>query len=388
MRSRHFGCGLALTLLVPAAGAAAQKTETVLYSFTGGADGSNPFSGLIEDKAGNFYGTTVEGGIDGLGAIYKLAPDGTETVLASFTGANGSYPESGVIVDKHGNFYGTTSSGGAGGFGTVFEVTAGGTTTVLHSFTGSPDGKGPGAGLVLDKKGNLYGTTVFGGAKNDGAVFEVTAAGTEKVRYSFKVTDGAFPAGGLIVDTSGNLYGTTQQGGSTACGGGGCGEVFKLVPNGKSWTETVLHAFTGNDGVFPEDSLAIDASGNLYGTTEADGAGGNGTVFKVTSAGVATVLYSFTGPDGAQPYAGVIVDKNGNLFGTTMLGGTNDYGTVYEVTAGGKEKVLYSFNSQTNGTDGFEPYAGVIEDKAGNLYGTTYGGGANASGAVFVVSKQ
>ena len=388
MKSGKFGYGLGLALLIPTAGAHAQRSETVLYSFTGQADGSNPFSGLIEDKAGNFYGTTVEGGTAGVGAVYKLAPNGTETVLASLTAADGTYPEGGVIMDKKGNFYGTTSSGGASGFGTVYEVAPNGTVTVLHSFSGHPDGNGPGAGLIMDKKGKLYGTTVFGGATNEGAVFEIATDGTEKVRYSFNVTDGAFPAGGLTTDASGNFYGTTQQGGSTACGGAGCGEVFKLVTSSKPWTVTVLHAFTGADGVFPEDSLVIDPSGNLYGTTEADGAGGNGTVFKVTSAGVATVLWAFTGADGAQPYAGVIIDKKGNIFGTTMLGGANNYGTVYEVTATGKEKVLYSFNSDTNGTDGFEPYAGVIEDKSGNLYGTTYGGGADAAGAVFKINRN
>ena len=173
MKSSKFGCGLALALLIPVSAAHAKSTETVLYSFTGGADGSNPYGALIEDASGNLYGTAVEGGAKGVGTVFKLAPDGTETVLWSFSGTDGSYPEAGLIMDKKGNLYGTTAYGGVGGLGTVFEVAPDGTETVLHSFTGSPDGKDPGAGLIMDKKGKLYGTTVFGGANNQGTVFEV-----------------------------------------------------------------------------------------------------------------------------------------------------------------------------------------------------------------------
>ena len=220
--SNKFGCGLALALLIPVGGAHAKSTETVLYSFTGGADGGNPFAGLIKDASGNFYGTTVEGGAHGLGTVFKLAPDGTETALWSFTGADGSYPEGGLIMDASGNLYGTTSSGGADGDGTVFEVALNGAETVLHSFTGGPDGKGPQAGLVMDNKGKLFGTTVFGGANGDGTVFKVTPGGTETVLYSFAgKPDGYAPSGGLI-RRNGNFYGTTAEGGTE-----GLGTVFE-----------------------------------------------------------------------------------------------------------------------------------------------------------------
>jgi uncharacterized repeat protein (TIGR03803 family) len=385
--SSKLGCGLALALLVPVGGADAKSHETVLYSFTGGADGSNPFAGLIEDKAGNFYGTSVEGGTAGDGTVFKLAPDGTETVLWSFTGADGSYPEAVLVMDKNGNLYGTTSSGGASGFGTVFEVAPGGTMTVLHTFTGMPDGKGPQAGVTMDKKGNLYGTTVFGGANNEGTVFKISPHGKEKVLWSFTYASGAYPLAGLILDTNGNLYGTTEEGGP-GCNGDGCGTVFKLAPDG---TETMLYSFCPQagctDGVFPSAGVIMDSAGNLYGTAVADGAGGNGTVFEVAPDGKETTLYSFTGADGAQPSAGLIMDRKGRLYGTTLFGGANNFGTVFEIAPGGGEKVLYSFDSVVNGADGFEPYAGLIEDK-GNLYGTTYGGGPDGAGVVFEVAKH
>jgi uncharacterized repeat protein (TIGR03803 family) len=384
--SGKFGCGLALALLIPIGGAHA-KSETVLYSFTGGADGGNPFAGLIKDTSGNLYGTTVEGGPDGVGTVFKLAPNGTETVLWSFTGADGSYPEARLIMDKSGNLYGTTSSGGAGGDGTVFEVAPDGTGTVLHSFTGGPDGKGPQAGLIMDKKGKLYGTTVFGGANNEGTVFEIAPKGTEKVLYSFgsavNGADGSYPLGSLI-RKNGNLYGTTEEGGAE-----NLGTVFELSPHG---TETVLYSFCPNypncsDGVFPSAGVIMDKSGNLYGTTEADGAGG-GTVFELAPDGTETTLWSFTGGvDGGGSEAGLIMDKKGKFYGTTLFGGANGFGTVFEVAPGGTEKVLYSFDSVANGADGFEPYAGLIEI-SGNLYGTTYGGGADGGGLVFKITKR
>jgi uncharacterized repeat protein (TIGR03803 family) len=382
--SNKFGCGLALALLIPVGGAHAKSTETVLYSFTGGADGSNPFAGLIKDASGNLYGTTVEGGAHGLGTVFKLAPDGTETALWSFTGADGSYPEGGLIMDTSGNLYGTTSSGGADGDGTVFEVALNGAETVLHSFTGGSDGKGPQAGLIMDKKGKLYGTTLFGGANGDGTVFKVAPGGAETVLYSFTgKADGSLPGAGLI-RRNGNFYGTTEGGGAE-----NLGTVFKLSPDG---TETVLYSFCPNypdcsDGVLPVGGLIADSAGNLFGTTSADG-GGGGTVFKLAPDGTETTLWSFTGgADGSEPQAG-LVRENGNLYGTTLLGGANGLGTVFKVARDGTETVLYSFDSVANAADGFEPYAGLIKDESGNLYGTTYAGGADANGVVFKITKR
>ena len=254
---------------------------------------------------------------------------------------------------------------------------------VLHSFNDNgQDGGTPEAGLIFDAAGNLYGTTLGGGTYGGGTVFELTptAGGgwTEKVLYSFcsqpNCTDGAGPLAGLILDAAGNLYGTTSQGGDYQCPSGTytyCGTVFELKPiAGGGWTEQVLHSFdgSGTDGTYPSAGLIFDAAGNLYGTTQVGGYYGGGTVFELTpTAGGAwteNVLFSFDGTGGAVPFAGLIFDGAGNLYGTTYEGGTYSNGTVFELTptAGGgwTEQVLHGFG---NGTDGYYPHAGLIFDK-------------------------
>ena len=255
--------------------------------------------------------------------------------------------------------------------------------TVLHSFAESPDGDGPYYGaLVLDKKGNLYGTTITGGgASGAGTIFKVTPSGKEKVLYSFTGgTDGANPLAELVFDTQGNLYGTTVAGGRDSCNapfGYGCGVVFKLSKAGK---EKVLYSFSGGrDGANPYAGLARDAKGNLYGTTVYGGASSNcpagecGVVFRLSRTGKERVLYSFCSQskctDGLFPQGGLVFDAKGNLYGTTVYGGAYGEGTVFKVTPWGKETVLYSFCSLSNCRDGAQPYAGVVFDTAGNLYG-------------------
>ncbi len=262
-------------------------------------------------------------------------------------------------------------------------------------------GGGPAAGLIADGKGNLYGTTEFGGAANDGVVFRLSPGGTETALHTFTGgNDGSGPSG-LIADSSGNLYGTTTYGGAFRCGdefSQQCGVVFKLSPSG---TLTVLHSFMflGGDGNSPFAGLIADGSGNLYGTTLDGGASasmfqlGCGTVFKVTPGGTETVLHSFTGgpSDGANPRAGLIADSSGNLYGTTEFGGASGpgcavgvgCGVVFKLSPGGTETVLHSF---TGGSDGGGPAAGLIADSSGNLYGTTGGGGASNAGVVFKLS--
>ena len=237
----------------------------------------------------------------------------------------------------------------------------------MHSFTGGADGSDPYAGLIRDSAGNLYGTTLLGGASGAGVVFKVDTTGTETVLHSFSGgTDGGAPQAGLIRGSAGDLYGTTVQDGAS-----GAGVVFKLDAIG----ETVLYSFTGGaDGSNPFGSLVRDSAGNLYGTTESGGASGAGVVFKLDTTGTETVLYSFTGDaDGGYPYAGLIRDSAGNLYGTTSSGGASGQGVVFELDTTGTETVLYSF---TTGADGAFPYAGLIRNSAGNLYGTaTYGYG-------------
>ena len=273
----------------------------------------------------------------------------TEKVLHNFNhnGTDGYWPIASPILDAAGNLYGTTFQGGAYDLGTVFELTptgGGWTETVLHTFSGYTDGGSPWAGLVFDTAGNLYGTTPYGGDYYAGTVFELTptAGGgwTKQVLHSFSpdCTDGYEPYAGLIFDTAGNLYGTTSAGGTYSCNGSQGGTVFELTPTeGGGWTETVLHSFNSNgtDGIIPYASLVFDTAGNLYGTTVSGGTYNYGTVFKLSpgeGGWTETVLHTFNGTDGAAPYAGLIRDAAGNLYGTTFLGGAYGGGTVFELT--------------------------------------------------------
>jgi uncharacterized repeat protein (TIGR03803 family) len=387
--------------------------ETV-YSFPfSGDDGENPQAGLIMDSAGNLYGTTEYGGAGHDGTVFKLDPSGKYTVLYSFTGTSddGANPVAALIMDSAGNLYGTTLDGGApcyspgpeSGCGTVFKLDPSGKETVLYHFTGANgDGANPAAGLIMDSAGNLYGTTEYGGSSSCsrflavgcGTVFKLDSSGKEALLYSFTGMngDGANPAAGLIMDSAGNLYGTTLVGGLA-----GGGTVFKLDP---SRHETVFYSFTltNGDGANPTAGLIMDRAGNFYGTTGLGGLTGNcppslnfyyssvptpagcGTVFKLDPSGKETVLYSFTGTngDGANPAGGVIMDSAGNLYGTTAGGGSAGGGTVFKLEPSGNKAVLYSFTGFTNG-DGANPAAGLIMDSAGNLYGTTAIGGTSVN---------
>jgi len=363
------------------------QTFTVLYNFTGGADGGNPYAGLLRDTAGNLYGTTTVGGSSNNGTVFKLNTSGAESILHSFHGADGQYPYAGVIMDAKGNLYGTTANGGTGcsgtGCGTVFKLTprAGGrwAETVLHKFTADPDGAYP-FSLIQDAKGNLYGATEIGGANAIfGTVFKVSKAGKETVLHSFagSPSDGAFPnLASLLMDTKGNLYGNTFEGGDTQSAGGA---VYKL---GKSGVVTVLHSFgNGTDGFEAVGTPIMDKQGNLYGTTYTGGSNANGSVWKVSARGKETVLHSFVGgaSDGKYPYSGVILDTKGSLYGVTTEGGASTNGVVYELSAKGVLTVLHSFA----GSDGAFPAGGLIMDAKGNLYGTTVNGGSNGSGTVW-----
>jgi len=236
-------------------------------------------AGLVQDGAGNLYGTTASGGASGLGTVFKLSVGGAEAVLHGFRGgSDGEYPYAGVIRDAGGNLYGTTSAGGVSGFGTVFEIDAKGNETVLYSFRGGANGEYPSASLVGDAAGNLYGTTNSGGTSGSGIVFQISPAGKEAVLHSFKGgKDGEYPYASVIRDAAGNLYGTTYGGGAS-----GWGTVFEINPTGK---ETVLYSFGGAaDGASPEGGLVQDAAGHLYGTTKYGGAFGAGTVFELSPA--------------------------------------------------------------------------------------------------------
>lgn len=386
---------IAMTLLINAQPTHAQ-TETVLYSFCSQAkcaDGANPYASVITDKKGNLYGTTFSGGANNLGTVFELSPGKkgvwTETVLYSFCSepncADGSKPYGGLILDKDGDLYGTTSGANING-GTLFKLAPPAqpgdtwTETVLHNFAGCyTDGQNPDAGVIMDKEGNLYGTTSNGGPYcglySGGTVFKWTPAGEEPL-FSFGGADGANPVAGVVLGKKSNLYGTTYYGGA----GSEDGTVFKVTPTG---SETILHSFTGapGDGANPEANLVLDKKGNAYGTTLKGGTDNVGTIFEVASNGQETVLHSFTNSpnDGANPYAGLVTDKAGNLYGTTVNGGAYGTGTAFAITPSGTESWVYSFQSGS----GTNPYAGLFMGKKGVLYGTTVNGGAHNAGTVF-----
>jgi len=393
---------------------------TILHSFSGGTDGSYPLSNLVQDASGNLYGTASQGGCpNGIasecGMVFKLSPSWQETVLYVFsgTGGDGDFPSGGLVLDGSGNLYGTTVQGGdvscsAGfgyGCGTVFKVAPNGQETVLHTFSGTGgDGVFPEGGLVRDAQGNLYGTTAQGGDSacplnfpgyGCGIVFKLDPAGNETVLYSFtgSLGDGAFPNSGLALDAKGNLYGTTPEGGNQNCFSG-CGTVFKIDSTEK---ETILYSFTGTgtDGYFPQAGLALDSAGNLYGTTYAGGSLGNGIVFKISNTAEESLLYTFTGnTDGGYPDAALIVDKKGNLYGTTTQGGDltcpagGGYGcgSAFKLAPGGHNSILHIFFG-TNG-DGAEPEGSLLLDAQGNVYGTTVYGGDLGEGTVFKLAPQ
>jgi uncharacterized repeat protein (TIGR03803 family) len=332
------GCGVVFKL---------SKTgrESVLYTFQGGTDGADPQAGLIRDAQGNLYGTTARGGNPncawgppaGCGTIFKLDPTGKETVLYRFKGGDdGAAPAGTLLLDAVGNLWGTTQfEGFAGsqcfgpGCGTLFRLDPIGKLT-SYLFQGAPtDGSWPLAGLTADSKGNLYGTTLFGGAYDSGTVFKVDRSGKIKTLHTFDILtgDGANPTGLLM--SAGKLYGPTTAGGAYQGGA-----VYELNPAG----ESVLYSFTAlNDSSTqdPQGVLALDSTGNLYGTTAFSWPNqGYGTVYERQTSGNLITLHTFNGfnTDGANPMSGVIRDSAGNLYGTTQTGGTTGAGTIFRIT--------------------------------------------------------
>jgi len=367
------------------AGAAEAKGFRSLYQFQGGNDGNSSVDRLLLDNAGNLYGVTTSND-DVLGTVFMLSPGGTETVLHAFqyTAQQASLPTGGVVMDAAGNLYGDAFNGGAYNCpdiailnpdcGSVYKLATDGTMTTIHSFQGGEDGAGPTGGLLIDNAGNLYGTTKMGGTGNFcgggcGTVFKMTPDGTITVLYNFTgQSDGARPTGALIADAAGNLYGTTSQGGHDH------GTVFKIAPDG---TETQLYAFDGTDGNQPAGGLVMDRAGNLYGTTPTGGnlGGSYGEVYKLATDGTLSVLHTFStaNEDGVYPAGGVAIDNKGNLYGATGQGGKGCHsygcGTVFKIAKDGTYSQLYKFK----GGVAYNPFAGLVMDSSGNLYGSALG---------------
>jgi uncharacterized repeat protein (TIGR03803 family) len=327
-------------------------------------------------------------------AAVIASPAQTFTTLLSFNLTDDGAGASTLVQGLDGNFYGTTTAGGAdsckigpnsSSCGTVFKLTPDGTLTTLHRFDGK-DGMSPNAGLVLATDGNFYGTTQFGGdlscnaPSGCGTVFKLTPGGTLTTLHRFDFTDGFVPNGPLVQATDGNFYGTANGGGAN-----GDGTVFKITPGG---TLTTLHNFDFTDGAFPSAGLVQATDGDLYGTTSSGSGGarpfcGNcGTVFKITPGGALTTLHTFDDTDGQYPYAGLVQATDGNLYGTTYGGGAYHYGTVFKIAPSGTLSTLHSFS----GADGANPFlAALVQATDGNFYGTA-GGGANGDGTVFKIT--
>jgi uncharacterized repeat protein (TIGR03803 family) len=299
----------------------------------------------------------------------------TEAVLHRFSAVgDGVNPFAGVVRDAKGNLYGSTIGGGAYGFGAVYQVTPTKVERVLYSFTGGSDGGYPNSNLVLDSAGNLYGTTLFSN------VFKLTPSGTLTVLHNFLGSpDGSSPYGTLIRDAHGNLYGTTDDGVAY-----NAGTVFEIASTGQ---ETVLYSFTGGaDGGDPFQSGLLLAGTTLYGNT-AGGGTGYGVIYKLTLKGAQSVIYTFQGgTDGDSPEGNLVRDKSGNLYGNTFRGGASDSGTLFQLTPSGTETILHSFGG---GADGSNPYGGLVGDANGNLYGATlYGGSSCGCGAVYKITSS
>jgi len=398
-----------------AAGSSMAASEKVLYSFTGGADGSSPNGGLITDAAGALYGVGQLGGSAQLGVVFKLTPPAagqskwSETVLHAFQGfpRDGSQPLTRLLMDKTGALYGTTLFGGAANSGMVYKLTppAGGpgpwSQTVVYSFCpgleSCSDGEQP-VGLAFGPSGVLYGVTKFGGPTFGGVIFQLTPPAQGQSQWTESVLAGlpehSEPEAGLISDPAGVLYGTASLGGAH-----GHGSVYKLTPppKGKAgWTLTTLWSFgaTAADGRFPEGAVSLRSDGALYGTTAIGGGLANaGVVFRLSPPAPGqklwqeAVLHRFTGPDGAQSMAGVIFDRAGALYGTETAGGSAGQGTVFSLVpaAGGVtwlEKTLHSFRT---GTDAAEPGDPLLMLPSGALVSTSFTGGQFGEGAVYQI---
>jgi uncharacterized repeat protein (TIGR03803 family) len=379
-RNSFFIAIFVLMLAVIVAPAQVQSFRA-LHQFNGKTpgDGAVPHGTLLLNAAGDtLFGTTLDGG-NGDGTVFKIDSTGKETVLLTFDSAvNGDSPDSPLIQDAAGNLYGVTPEGGPNGaFGVVYRISPQGELTILHAFQGDANSPAvPTGGLVMDKLGNLYGTTFDGGNSPNclfgcGTIYRLDPAGNFQVLYEFTgLADGDEPFGPLVPDAKGNLYGVSK-GGGVLCpdqefDGEGCGAVYRLNTNG---TLKVLHTFQGGgDGAIPQGGLVFNDAGDLFGVASRGGRIDKGKVFTISKNGTYSILHPFVGSDGDTPNGGLVLDEAGNLYGTAIFGGTHSLGTVFKLRPDGQLTVLHAFHGST---DGSQPAAGLIRDAHGHLFGTT-----------------
>jgi uncharacterized repeat protein (TIGR03803 family) len=404
---------LSVSLALIALQSAHAQEFTVLHTFTGGGDGSSPYAGLTMDASGNFYGTTIYGGITsgsvchplGCGVVFRLARQGTGWVLTpiyQFTGGgDGAYPAARVMIAPDGTLYGTTAAGGTSQGGVVFRLQPPARTggrvfspwseTVVYGFPAYyGDGAQPYYGdLLFDHAGNIYGTTFTGGfecgdAAWCGTVYKLSNSGgvwTETMLYAFPTLGIASPQAGVIADTAGNLYSTTTD---------GQGAVFQLTTSAGGWSEQTLHEFFGGtDGSMSIGGLVRDPAGNLYGGTAEGGTNGAGVIYELTPSGGGwseQVIYNFTGI-AFGPVSALVRDTAGSLYGTTCEGGSHGFGSVFKLTQSGDQWNETDLHDFTGGDDGGCPWGGVVLDAQGNVYGTSLGGGTSPKGVIFQIAR-
>ncbi|MBV8978018.1 MAG: hypothetical protein JO261_09505 [Alphaproteobacteria bacterium] len=389
MRHSFLSCALAVAFAVGVAGTAEAGRAIIVHDFQGGADGAHPFGGMVQDASGDFYGTTGAGGGGpcggGCGTLFKIGRHGSHTVVYDFTGgADGYAPDADLVGDANGNIYGTTAQGNSGD-GSIFLQPPKGPLQVLHSFAsgeGSPSGR-----LWVAANGDIYGTTISGGAATDGTIFKLSA-GTLSTLYTFRgEEDGRWPHG-VVMDGGGTLFGATQNGADPSCN---CGAVFALSPDGAF---SVLHTFLGRkDGGQPVGGLTLTAAG-IVGTAYYGGdRQGSGVIFRIAADGSFSVLHTFTRrSDGAHPAAVLTADSSGDLYGTAQMGGgcralDLGCGTAFRLAADGTFTVLHKFE---DGSDGRSPTAPLILSGA-SVYGTAAWGGTactNGCGVVFRIANN
>jgi len=322
-----------------------------------------------------------------------LAADGQVfTTIANFNGTNGEAPDTSLVQGIDGHLYGTTIGGGRNNGGTVFKMSRSGKITTLYSFCAQLaciDGEAPLGPVVLSTDGNFYGVTQMGGESEGcpfsscGTVYKMTPLGDLTTLYKFcaqeNCPDGFLPSGGLVRATDGDFYGATSDGGDFPCKGYGCGTVFKITPGGNL---TTLHNFNGSEGYAPNAPLIQATDRKLFGVTF------SGTIFDMTLGGQFTPVFVFDYFDGSQPEDGIIEDNKGSFYGTTSIGGGYGEGTVFEMNQGGSVTTIYNFCALPKCADGSAPFAGLIQATDGNFYGTTVVGGASQNGTVFRITPS
>jgi uncharacterized repeat protein (TIGR03803 family) len=345
-----------------------------LHSFAGVAYGYTPYAGLVQTPDGNFYGTALDGGANGFGTVYRFSTNGAVSLVHAFTdGTEGAIPYSPLIVGTNGSLYGVTISGGAPGYGTAFRMTTNGANITLAAFNYSGSGGYPVGGLFQAGDGNYYGTTLYGGLSDYGTLFRITAAGSFATLRSFSGVDGAYSSSMLMQAADGRLYGTAESGGTN----GGWGTVFRAGFDG---TTKAVASFNYTNGSSPVAGVVQDVDGAFYGTAYYGGADGAGTVFKLTPDGVLTAIHSFTGgSDGGNPFGGLLLASDGNLYGTTEVGGNYGVGTLFRISTTGAFSTLAHFD----GYQGAYPECTLAQGSDGNLYGTASGGGQNNEGTIY-----